>query len=173
MAAELQCLLCQVDASYLAVPISYVVEVTRPLPITRLPHAPSWVAGVSVLRGITTPVVDARKLLIDDAAAYSDERGSLSAKPKDTARPRSILPPSPRWVALHVDDRRVALAVDAVLREHTLSPEANRAVPPLLAASRAISALGTLEGKLLMVLEGAQLLASDALASMRGHELRR
>jgi purine-binding chemotaxis protein CheW len=173
MAAALQCLLCQVDASYLAVPISHVIEVTRPMPITRLPDAPSWVAGVSVLRGIVTPVVDARKLLIDDAAARSAEHGSSSARRKDIARPRRLSPPSPRWVALRVDDRRVALAVDAVLRAHTLLPDASRAVPPLLAASRAITALGTLEGKLLMVLEGAPLLASDALASMEGYELRR
>jgi purine-binding chemotaxis protein CheW len=170
MAAALQCLLCQVDASYLAIPIEHVIEVTRPLPITRLPDAPSWVAGVSVLRGIATPVVDARKLLIDDAAAYGGEHDPVSDNPSDTARRRNIPAPSPRWVALRVDDRRVALAVDAVLHAHTLSPDEGRAVPPLLAASRAITSLGTLDGKLLMVLEGALLLASDALASMEGYE---
>lgn len=170
MAAALQCLLCQVDASYLAIPIAHVIEVTRPLSITRLPDAPRWVAGVSVLRGIATPVVDARKLLIDDAAAYSDDHDTATDTPTDTARLRSMPPASPRWVALRVDDRRVAVAVDAVLRAHTLSPEANRAVPPLLAASRAITALGTLDGRLLIVLEGAQLFASDAFASMEGYE---
>jgi purine-binding chemotaxis protein CheW len=170
MAEALQCLLCQVDASYLAIPIVHVIEITRPLPITRLPDAPSWVAGVSVLRGIATPVVDARKLLIDDAAAHSDEHASAGDKPSAPARRPSLPSPSPRWVALRVDGRRVALAVDAVLHAHTLSPDENRAVPPLLAASRAITSLGTLDGKLLMVLEGAQLLASDALASMEGYE---
>jgi purine-binding chemotaxis protein CheW len=163
-------LLCQVDASYLAIPISHVIEVTRPLPITRLPDAPSWVSGVSVLRGIATPVVNARKLLIDDRAADSDEPDGLRAKPSDTATSRGVPPPSPRWVALRVGDRRVALAVDAVLRAHLLSPDANRTLPPLLAAGRAITALGTLDGKLLMVLEDAQILGDDALASLEGYE---
>jgi purine-binding chemotaxis protein CheW len=163
MVAALQCLLCQVDASYLAIPIAHVIEVTRPLPITRLPDAPSWVAGVSVLRGIATPVVDTRKLF--SRAAVSGEHD-----PAVPANDASNPPPAPRWVALRIDDRRVALAVDAVLRAHTLAPESNREVPPLLAAARAITALGTLDSKLLMVLEGAQLLASDALATMEGYD---
>jgi purine-binding chemotaxis protein CheW len=166
MVAALQCLLCQVDASYLAIPIAHVIEVTRPLPITRLPDAPSWVAGVSILRGIATPVVDARKLF-GRAAAVSGEHD-----PAVPANEASNPPPSPRWVALRIDDRRVALAVDAVLRAHTLAPESNREVPPLLASARAITALGTLDSKLLMVLEDTQLLASDALAAMEGYDAR-
>jgi purine-binding chemotaxis protein CheW len=153
-AATLQCLLCQVDASYLAIPISHVIEVTRPLAVTRLPDAPSWVSGVAVLRGIATPVIDARKLL-----AGAAESGEAPSPP----------PPATRWVALRIDDRRVALAVDAVLRAHSLAPEMSQEVPPLLGSTRAITALGTLDKKLLMVLAGARLLASDAFASMEGY----
>ncbi|HET6337902.1 MAG TPA: chemotaxis protein CheW [Polyangiales bacterium] len=153
-AATLQCLLCQVDASYLAIPISHVIEVTRPLGVTRLPDAPSWVAGVAVLRGIATPVIDARKLL-----AGAAESGEVRSPP----------PPASRWVSLRIDDRRVALAVDAVLRAHSLAPDMRHAVPPLLGSTRAITALGTLDQKLLMVLAGAQLLASEAFASMEGY----
>jgi purine-binding chemotaxis protein CheW len=152
-AATLQCLLCQVDASYLAIPISHVIEVTRPLAVTLLPDAPSWVSGVAVLRGIATPVIDARKLLA--GAAESGEGPSP--------------PPASRWVSLRIDDRQVALAVDAVLRAHSLAPETNQAVPPLLGATRAITGLGTLDKKLLMVLAGARLLASDAFANLEGY----
>jgi purine-binding chemotaxis protein CheW len=151
----MQCLLCQVDTSYLAIPISHVIEVTRPLPVTRLPDGPSWLSGVTVLRGIATPVIDARKLL-----GVAAESGDPSPEP----------PPFPRWVALRIDDRRVALAVDSVDRAHELSAENSRELPPLLAGTRPITALGTLDTKLLMVLEGARLLANDALASMASME---
>lgn len=146
----MQCLLCQVGTSYLAIPISHVLEVLRPLPVTRLPDAPSWVLGVAVLRGNATPVVDARRLLGSAAA---------SGEP----------PLALRWVALRIESRRLALAVDSVERAHELTHENQREVPPLLAGTRPITALGTLDSKLLMVLEGARLLADDALSGLAGY----
>ena len=149
MATAVQCLLCQVDASYVALPISHVIEVSRPLPVTRVADAPDWIAGVSVMRGAVTPVIDARRLL-GSPAADGDERAR-------------------RWVALRVDQRRVALAVDAVLRAGTL-PEADRTeAAPLVASSPLFSSLGTLDAKLLLVLSGALLLASDAAAAVEAY----
>jgi purine-binding chemotaxis protein CheW len=152
MAADFQCLLCQVGASYLAIPICHVLEVSRPLAITRLPDAPDWVSGVSVLRGVATPVVDARKLFLADDRA-----------------PASTSTAAARWVALRIDERRVALAVDAVLRPHAVSFDQPAEVPRLLAASPAITALGTLDSKLLMVLEGTRLPTGDDLAGLDGY----
>lgn len=150
----MQCLLCQVDSSYLAIPISHVIEVTRPLPVTRLPDAPSWLMGVAVLRGIATPVVDARKLLA--AAAPS---GRASPEPRAASR----------WVALRIENRRAALAVDSVERAQELAPEIRGEVPPLLSGTRPITAIGTLDSKLLMVLEGGRLLADSALSGLEGY----
>jgi len=161
MVAALQCLLCQVDSSYLALPITQVSEVTRPLAITRLPDAPSWVSGVAVLRGEVTPVVDVRRLL---AGAAADGGESVQATP---------LVRRGRWVVLRIDDRRVVLAVDHVLRAHSLPAEASHDVPPLVAATAFFSALGTLDSKLLMVLESARLLASDTFAHLEGYASRR
>jgi purine-binding chemotaxis protein CheW len=149
MSTDLQCLLCQVGASYLAIPICHVLEVSRPLGVTRLPDAPDWVAGVSVLRGVATPVIDAQKLFL------AEDRSASPAAPA-----------AARWVALKIDDRRVALAVDAVLRPHAVSFDGPAGVPRLLAASPAITALGTLDSKLLMVLEGTRLLTSEDLAGV-------
>jgi purine-binding chemotaxis protein CheW len=157
MVAALQCLLCQVDSSYLALPITQVSEVTRPLSVTRLPDAPSWVIGVCILRGEVTPVVDVRRLLAGTAA---DGGESVPAAP---------LVGRGRWVVLRIDDRRVVLAVDTVLRAHSLPADASRDVPPLVAATPIFSALGTLDSKLLMVLESARLLASDAFAHVEGY----
>jgi purine-binding chemotaxis protein CheW len=146
-------LLCQVDASYLALPIAHVIEVCRPLAITRLPDAPPWVLGACVLRGKAAPVIDARSLL-DASAAVSSE-------------------PAGRWVALRVAERRVVLAVDAVLGARALPDEARAAVPPLLAAADSLAAIGTLDSKLLLVLSEARLLAHDALCDAGLHAVQR
>lgn len=148
MAAAVQCLLCQVDTSYLALPISQIVEVTRPLPLTRLPDAPDWLAGVCVLRGEVTPVVDARRLLTDSPAHDGPIEGE-------------------RWVSLRANGKRAALAVDSVLRAHTL-PVGHASTPPLL-ASNVVSEFSALDAKLLMVLEGATLLSHEALENLEGH----
>jgi purine-binding chemotaxis protein CheW len=149
MTAAVQCLLCQVDTSYLALPISHVIEVSRPLPLTRVVDAPEWIAGVAVMRGMVTPVIDARRLL-GSPPAGGDDRAS-------------------RWVALRVDRRRVALSVDAVLRAGAL-PEADRTeITPLVASSPLFSALGTLDAKLLLVFSGARLLAQDAASAVEGY----
>ena len=153
MATDLTCLLCQVDASYLALPIAHVIEVCRPLDVKRLPDAPRWVLGACVLRGKAAPVIDARSLL--------DESAAVSSKPAG------------RWVALRVAERRVVLAVDAVLGARALPPEAGTDVPPLLAATDSLAALGTLDSKLLLVLREARLLAHDALQAAGLHALGR
>lgn len=151
MAAVTMCLLCHVDASYLALPIAHVIEVCRPLPIARLPDAPRWVLGACVLRGKAAPVIDARSLLDESAARASEPAG--------------------RWVALRVAERRVVLAVDAVLGARALPAGAGGDVPPLLAAADSLTALGTLDSKLLVVLSEARLLAHDALSGAGSHAL--
>ena len=153
MAAAIQCLLCQVEGTYLALPIAHVIEVSRPLPLTRVADAPPWLSGVCVMRGGVTPVVDARRLLGGDDAT------------NDNAKPS----PSLRWVSLRVEQRRVALAVDAVLQAGPLPQAEHPERTPLVASSPLFSALGTLDSKLLLVLQEARLLGEDALSVAEAH----
>ena len=46
-----------------AVPAELAVETMRPLPVEGLPAAPSFVAGVALIRGVPTPVVDLAALV--------------------------------------------------------------------------------------------------------------
>lgn len=46
-----------------AIPVSNVAEIQREQPITRIPHVPDWVSGVTNLRGSITSVVDLRMRL--------------------------------------------------------------------------------------------------------------
>jgi purine-binding chemotaxis protein CheW len=80
------------DVHY-AAPIANVGEITNPLPIVALPHAPEAVIGVADYRGDVVPVVDLRV------------RFGLPATPS-TRRTK--------WIVVDVGDRMVALVVDTV-----------------------------------------------------------
>jgi purine-binding chemotaxis protein CheW len=65
----------------------------RPLPIESVAGTPSFVRGVSVIRGVPTPVVDLKALL--ESCENSPSYG--------------------RFVALKCDARRVVIGVDSVV----------------------------------------------------------
>lgn len=118
---------------------SDVVEVMRPLPVQRLADMPPFVLGLSVIRGVPTPVVDAAALL--DANREGTERIT-------------------RFVTIRLGERRVALAVAAVLGVRPLGSQTLQALPPLLgnASEQIVAALGTLDAQLLTVLRAGYLL---------------
>jgi purine-binding chemotaxis protein CheW len=107
----------------------------RPLAVAPLAGVPAFVRGLSVIRGRPVPVVDLGALL------------SSSEPSKPT-----------RFVTLRLDVRRVALAVEAVLGIQEL-PGTLSSLPPLLAeaSAEAVSAVGTLDAELILVLEAGRL----------------
>jgi purine-binding chemotaxis protein CheW len=111
------------------------------LPVEPLGQMASFVTGLALIRGRATPVVDARKLL-----------GSPSERAAE------------RYVTLGTSEpaasRIAALAVDAVLGVREVARETLSQLPSLLREqqSEAVSALGTLDLELLLVLEAARLL---------------
>ena len=116
-------------------PLEHAREVMRPLAIDRVPSAPAYLLGLSVIRGENVPVLDAGWL--------------LEGKPGTVTR----------LVVLRVAERRVALAVAAVVGTRELEPAELESLPPLLAGARElIRALAVLDGGLLEVLESARLL---------------
>jgi len=124
-----------------ALPASHVLETMRPLSIEPLAGAPDFVAGVAVVRGRPTPVVD--------AAALLGVRGGAAPA---------------RWVTLRTGDRIVALAVAGVVGVRRLSDSLSAAsAPPLLrgVAQGAVRSLGVLDGDLFLVLQTARLMEDD------------
>jgi purine-binding chemotaxis protein CheW len=142
-------LLCRVGTRYCAFPLACVLETMRPLPVEPLVNMPCFVRGVAVIRGEPVPVVDA---------------GTLFG-PADGATPR-------RFVTIRSGDRRVALAVDEVLSVHTLPLAKVQELPPLVRDARAevVSALGTLDGNLVLVLHAAHLVPEDVWQVLCGGE---
>ena len=51
------------DSTDYAIPISNVVEVTRPLDVTPLPNLPEWALGISNFHGDIVSIVDLRRFL--------------------------------------------------------------------------------------------------------------
>lgn len=132
-------LLFRVGSSFGAIALASVAETMRPLPIQSLSDVPAFVLGVAVIRGAATPV-------IDGAALFSAERSSSFA----------------RFVALRVDGRSVALAVDEVIGIREL-PEVETNLPPLLrgAADGVVETIGNLDARLLVVLQNARIVPAQ------------
>jgi purine-binding chemotaxis protein CheW len=123
-----------------ALPLAYVIETMRPLPLAPLAGTPAFVQGVAVVRGEPTPVVDLDALLGSTAA-----HGAT------------------RLVLVRVGERRAALAVQEVAGVVTLTEEAQRVMAPLLegAAAGAVEELRTRDGALVVVLAAARLVPDE------------
>ena len=135
-------LLFRVRSRLCALPIAHVLETMRPLPIEHVASAPDFVLGVSLIRGVPTPVVDAGALI-------------GAAEPADFKR----------YVTLRSGEAGVALAVEEVLGVRELPPASLKRLPPLLreASVEILSALGALDTELLTTLKLARTL-TDKIA---------
>jgi purine-binding chemotaxis protein CheW len=129
-------LLLRAGGCTFALNIEQVLEIMRPLPVEALAHAPACVRGLSIIRGAPTPVVSLAPLF-----------------------PGHDGPPA-RFVVVRVGERRVALAVDAVLGVFKLDPATVHALPPLAqnADADALQAIGALDAHLLFVLNSTCLI---------------
>jgi purine-binding chemotaxis protein CheW len=127
-----------------ALPVSCVVETMRPLPVHPIPTAARFVAGASVIRGEAVPVVNLAGLL-----------GAASSPPA-------------RFVVVRAGERKIAVAVDAVVGIHEVAVAAMASVPPLLAeaGSETVSALGAVDMELLLVLETARLVPDETWSAL-------
>ena len=100
----------RVGARACAFPLHHVAETMRPLPIVSVAGTPSFVRGVSLIRGLPTPVVDLKSLL--DLGESSPNYG--------------------RFVSLKLEERRVVIGVDSVVGLKHLDLSQLGELPPLL-----------------------------------------
>ena len=136
-----------------AVPLHYVAETMRPLPIEPVAGTPSFVRGLSVIRGEPIPVVDLRALL---------ENGENSAT-------------LGRFVTVKLKTRKAAIGVDAVVGLRHLDSARFEELPPILGnvAADLIEALATRDGELLIVLRGARIVPDEVWATLARGEATR
>jgi purine-binding chemotaxis protein CheW len=116
--------------------VADVEETMRPLPIELLPDLPPSVLGVSIVRGVPIPVVDAGYLFAAKAT------GSAAT----------------RFVTIKIGSRRAALSVDSVIGVRDLAATAAHELPPLFQdADDLMQTLGALDADLLVVLRSARI----------------
>jgi purine-binding chemotaxis protein CheW len=121
-----------------AVPIARVKEITNPMALVELPHAPPSIVGVSDYRGDVVPVVDLRL------------RFGLPA----THPTRKT-----KWLVVDVAGRTVAIVVDAVTEVFGTGGADLRPAPSLGGGDdvRGLAGVTNFAGKLVFVLETARL----------------
>jgi purine-binding chemotaxis protein CheW len=113
-----------------ALPLDEVVETMRPLATRPLAGTPGFVLGISVLRGIPTPVIDVARLLTGLAGEVE------------------------RYVAIRTERGPVALAIGTVLGIQATDTGPADAHPALLGGShRLVAGVATLGSEPLLLLQ--------------------
>ena len=140
-------LLFRVRTRLCALPIAHILETMRPLAVERVAAAPDFVLGVSLIRGVPVPVVDAGTLI-------------GATEPADFKR----------YVTLRSGESGVALAVEEVLGVREVPPASLKRLPPLLreASTEILSALGALDAELLTMLKLARTLTDRVAQGLAG-----
>lgn len=120
-----------------AFPLANVIETMRPLQASPLPDVPSFVRGVSIIRGLPTPVVDLG-VLIDASDTTNTER----------------------FLCVQYHHQRIALAVSKVFGIHHVEMGTWDDLPALLEHSlpEFVQTIGTIDSQLLLVLGASKLL---------------
>jgi purine-binding chemotaxis protein CheW len=129
-----------------ALPLASVIETLRCPPLVAISGAPEWVVGVAMVRGATVAVVDLGILL-----------GSEPSKIRET-----------RLVTLRVGRRIVGQAVNSVIGVRDFDRAALAEVPPLLqqAHPQVLTAVGSLDHELLIVLDGTRILTEKIMGRL-------
>lgn len=132
-----------------ALPLDEVIETMRPLETRPLAGTPPYVRGISVLRGLPTPVLDVARLLGGAEAEIS------------------------RYVAVRTERGPVALATGPILAIRDTTSDIDRGHPALLGGGSKsfIAGVGTIDAEPLLLLQSMRSVPDDvweaAAASVR------
>lgn len=140
-------LLVRVAARWCGLPLGHVIETMRPLPTQKVPGTPPFVAGVALVRGRRTPVVDLRRVF--DESLPDEPRRMVTLR---TGRPANG------------ELRVVAVLVDEVAGVHRIHDAMGNGLPPLLgdATRGAVQDISRLDERLVTTLDAARIVPQDA-----------
>jgi purine-binding chemotaxis protein CheW len=138
-------LICRSGLRFCGFPLQHVAETMRVLPLEPFPEMPSFVLGVSIVRGVAVPVVNLALLLgVTESCQLT------------------------RYVTLNLGARQVAFAVEAVIGVRHLGVDMINDLPPLLSQTESgvVAAITTLDTELLLVLNGMRFFHENDLESV-------
>ncbi|MFY0989121.1 chemotaxis protein CheW [Halomonas sp. C05BenzN] len=132
------------DEEY-AVDILKVQEIRGYENVTRIANAPDFIKGVTNLRGVIVPIVDLRIKFHLDRVEYGGQ---------------TVV------IVVNVAERIVGIVVDGVSDVMTLTPEQIKPAPEfgVTLSSDFLSGLGSLDDRMLVLVDIDKLLTSDEMA---------
>jgi len=141
-----------IDGALYALDIMRIKEIIRPVPITRVPMAPSFVEGIVELRGAFLPLIDLRR--------------------RFGMEPRAVGPGGDhsKYVIVGLEGRIVGLAVDDVADRRQIAESEIRPPPPLGMARHFFAGVVKSEGEVVMVLDLDAILSDAEKDQLRGME---
>ncbi len=139
---EHQLVIFEMANEHYGVDIASVESIIKLQPITVMPHAPSFVEGVTNLRGKILPVIDLRK------------RFHLEIRTEKTEN---------RIVVVSLGGNEVGMIVDAVSEVLTISDAAVELPPPMTTTleSSFITGIAKLENRLVLLLDLGKVLSKE------------
>jgi purine-binding chemotaxis protein CheW len=138
---ENQIVVFEIGAEDFGVEISSVESIIKMQPITRLPHTPAFVKGVTNLRGKVLPVIDLRK------------RFGLSSQEADK---------NSRIIVVRLGETEAGMIVDAVSEVLTIPEGAVKAAPTITTHvdSAFITGIAKLDPRLVILLDLRKVLSA-------------
>jgi purine-binding chemotaxis protein CheW len=126
-----------------ALPLDEVVEIMRPLAVQPLAGTPPYVRGVTIMRGVPTPVIDVARLV-----------GGEHADPE-------------RFLAVRTDHGPVAFATGPIVGIRGAAPGGPAAHPALLpgASSRLVAGVAMIDTEPLLLLHSMRAVPADVWAA--------
>ncbi|KPQ22299.1 MULTISPECIES: chemotaxis protein CheW [unclassified Halomonas] len=136
------------DEEY-AIDILKVQEIRGYENVTRIANAPDFIKGVTNLRGVIVPIVDLRIKFHLDNVEYGGQ---------------TVV------IVVNVADRVVGIVVDGVSDVMTLTPDQIKPAPEfgVTLSSDFLSGLGSLEDRMLVIVDIDKLLTSEEMALVDG-----
>jgi purine-binding chemotaxis protein CheW len=129
-----------------ALRLDEVVEIMRPLVVRHLAGTGSYVLGVTIMRGVPTPVIDVARLVGGEPAAVA------------------------RFVAVRTERGPIAFATGEVLGIRAAAPDAAAQHSALLggASSRLVAGVGTIGAEPVLLLQSLRVVPDEVWAAAAG-----
>ena len=139
---ENQIVIFELGEEFFGVDIAAVESIIKMQPITRMPHAPAFVEGVTNLRGKVLPVIDLRS------------RFGLDVRETDK---------NSRIIVISVNHTEVGMIVDGVSEVLTITDQTVEPAPPIASTvdSRFITGIAKIDSRLVILVDLEGVLSSS------------